>query len=150
MSFAYRFSLSAALFGALLLLPACHQDRAERVQPAAQAAGADLPGTALLKTELFFGRGKSGGGTVTEAEWQAFLDAELTPRFPAGLTVLDAQGQWRGEDGKIVKEPSKVVVLLHEDTAAVRKALEDLIAAYKKQFAQEAVLRVTQKVHASF
>ena len=38
---------------------------------------------------MFFGRGKPGGGTVSDGEWRDFLAAEVTPRFPDGLTVVD-------------------------------------------------------------
>ncbi|MBI3830254.1 MAG: DUF3574 domain-containing protein [Planctomycetes bacterium] len=142
----------AALLLALALV-SCHSDQATRTQEApaaAKASAAALPGKELLKTELYFGRGKPDGGVVSDAEWTDFLDKEVTPRFPDGLTVLDAQGQWRGEQGRVVKEPSKVLVLLHEDSAGTAKLLDELIAAYKKRFAQESVLRVTQRVHAAF
>jgi hypothetical protein len=49
---------------------------------------------------------------VSEAEWRAFLDDEVTPRFPHGLTVLNGAGQWQGEDDEIVQEQSKLVILL--------------------------------------
>ena len=32
-----------------------------------------------------------GGAPVTDAEWAAFLDEEVTPRFPDGLTVLGSR-----------------------------------------------------------
>jgi hypothetical protein len=136
-----------------LALASCHSEQAARTQEApasAKATATDLPGKELLRTELFFGRGKPGGGLVTDAEWTDFLDKEVTPRFPDGLTILDAQGQWRGEKGDIVKEPSKVFILLHEDNAGTAKLIDEVIATYKKRFAQEAVLRVTQRVHAAF
>ena len=36
-----------------------------------------------------------------------------TPRFPEGLTVLEAAGQWQEADGDIIEEFSKVVLLLY-------------------------------------
>ena len=55
-----------------------------------------------------FGRNIGGELGVTEEQWSDFVASEITPRFPGGLTVDDAMGQWRDtETGKVVKEPSK-------------------------------------------
>ena len=40
--------------------------------------------------ELVFGRNIGDAPGVTDADWKAFLDQEVTPRFPDGLTVSDA------------------------------------------------------------
>lgn len=133
----------------LVLLPACHEERNAKPEATAKAATA-LPGQEMLKTELFFGRGIPGGGLVSETEWQAFLEKEVTPRFPDGLSAFEVQGQWRDVQGKVVREPSKMLVLIHEDSPAKRKSLEEVIAAYKAQFKQESVMRLTQRVHADF
>jgi hypothetical protein len=90
------------------------------------------------------------GGTLADAEWDRFVDAEITPRFPAGLTVLDAHGQWRGRDGRIEREPSRVVEIIHADDARSRDALRALIAAYKSRYRQESVLRVRSRALACF
>ena len=40
----------------------------------------------------------------------AVVLADVTPRFPDGLTILDARGQWRDSGRKqIMREPSKLV-----------------------------------------
>ncbi|MYB35434.1 MAG: DUF3574 domain-containing protein [Gammaproteobacteria bacterium] len=41
---------------------------------------------------LFFGRSRQGVEVVSDAAWGTFLAEEITPRFPDGLTVLDAMG----------------------------------------------------------
>jgi hypothetical protein len=96
-----------------------------------------------LRTELFFGAAKPDGTVVTVAEWEAFLDAEITPRFPEGLTVLDGAGQWQEADGDIIEEHSKVVLLLYPRTAQAEShaEIEAIRAAYEQVFGQEAVLR---------
>lgn len=66
----------------------------------------------------------------------------VTPRFPQGFTTWNASGQWRGADAKIVHEPSHVLLLVHGDDARSDQAVMEIIAAYKRQFQQEAVLRV--------
>jgi hypothetical protein len=96
-----------------------------------------------VRTELFFGTAKPDGTAVSDAEWDAFLDAEITPRFPDGLTVLSGNGQWQEEDGDIVEERSKIVVLLYP-RAAVDESnaeIEQIRTAYETQFQQQSVLR---------
>jgi hypothetical protein len=41
---------------------------------------------------------------VTEEEFRAFLDEFVTPLFPDGLTVVKADGQFRGADGVTIEE----------------------------------------------
>ena len=53
-----------------------------------------------LRTTLYFGRTRPKG-SVSELEWQMFLRDEVTQRFPEGLTVWEAEGQWRTATGSI-------------------------------------------------
>lgn len=96
-----------------------------------------------VRTELFFGTAKPDGSVVSEAEWREFLDSEVTPRFPDGLTVLNGSGQWQGEDEEIVQERSKIVVLLYPRPAVdeSNEEIEAIRTAYEQQFQQESVLR---------
>lgn len=103
----------------------------------------------MVKAELYFGRAIPGGGMVSEADWQRFLDDEVTPRFPDGLTVQDAFGQWKGEGG-IVREPSKRLVLVMSGSAGHGARLEAIRTAYRLRFRQESVLRVETPVCSSF
>ncbi len=105
---------------------------------------------ALIHDTLYFGTGKPRGGMVTPAEWSEFLKSTVTPRFPQGLTASPASGQWRGADGAIVQEASQVLQLIHADDAASENAVQALVAAYKAQFEQEAVLRVKARICVSF
>ena len=98
-----------------------------------------------LQDSLYFGTGKTDG-FVTQSEWDGFLASTVTPRFPKGLTVTPATGQWQGADGLIVKEPSYVLTLVHSGDSTSEKAIVDIIQTYKRQFQQEAVLRVKLKV----
>src|SRR5262245_44319769 len=82
-------------------------------QPAATAAPAlcRAPLEAWNQIELYFGRNIAGVGEVTEQQFRNFVREVVTPRFPDGLTLLDALGQFR--DGKrIVRERTKLLVLL--------------------------------------
>ncbi len=95
-------------------------------------------------TELYFGTDKPGGGKVTAAEWDKFLETEVTPRFPQGFTVIESYGQFKDSDGKIVREASLILVIFYpkKERAAVNLKVEELRTNYKKQFNQESVLRV--------
>jgi hypothetical protein len=92
-----------------------------------------------LRTTLYFGRTRPNG-SVSELEWQMFLRDEVTQRFPEGLTVWEAEGQWRTAAGSIDHEQSKVLLLVHADTAAARQSVQAVIEAYRKKFDQQSVL----------
>ncbi|MEQ1513263.1 MAG: DUF3574 domain-containing protein [Lysobacteraceae bacterium] len=104
---------------------------------------------ALVTTTLYFGTGKATGA-VTNEEWLGFLADSVTPRFPQGLTVTDASGQWRSADGQIVREASHALTLVHPDDAASDTAIDEIIARYKSSFAQESVLRTRSAGCVSF
>ena len=76
-------------------------------------------------------------------EWDAFLDAEITPRFPAGLTVVTGLGQYQNESGEVVQERSEVLILLYPEADARESSalLEEIRDAYETQFEQNSVLR---------
>jgi hypothetical protein len=119
--------------------------------PAASPGAACAPGLSPFERDtLYFGRAIPTGGQVSEAEWLRFLDGTVTPAFPQGLTVIDAVGQWRGEAGAVVREPSKIVVLLHPRDDKADAAIAQVIAAYRQAFAQEAVLQERQAVCVRF
>ena len=105
----------------------------------------EAPAVPKLQSVLYFGQARPGG-EIGEAEWQTFLAEEVHTRFPNGLTQWDATGEWRGASGADVKERTKVVLLLNDDTAETREAIEELIARYKAAFQQEAVLWVTSSI----
>jgi hypothetical protein len=66
--------------------------------------------------------------------------SEITPRFPEGLTVLDATGQWQDKErNTIVKEPSKDVRLIVPADAEVKEKLDSIVTAYKQRFQQQGV-----------
>jgi hypothetical protein len=90
--------------------------------------------------ELLFGRDIGHRLGVSEAAWRRFVAREMTPRFPDGLTVTDAAGQWRDPaTGAIEREPSKRVEIVLPGNAEDEARLEAVVAAYKRQFHQHAV-----------
>ena len=101
-----------------------------------------------VRTTLYFGLTRPKGA-VSELEWQLFLRDEVTTRFPDGLTVWEAEGQWRRPDGVVGHERSKVLLLVHADTAAARASLRAVIDRYRKTFEQQSVLWETSRVCAA-
>jgi hypothetical protein len=105
----------------------------------------------MVETQLFFGLSKPNGGTVSERAWQAFVSTEIAPRFPEGFSVLDGAGFWRdAATAKTISEKSKVVVRMHAGGATADDAIGAIVAAYKTQFQQDAVMRVDRPVCAQF
>lgn len=102
------------------------------------------------KTELFFGLSRPNGLRITTKEWVKFSSKEITPRFPQGFTTMNGVGQWRMENGKIAHENTKILLVLHENTEYSERAFTKIIAAYKKQFNQESVLRITSAADVQF
>jgi len=106
-----------------------------------------------VRTELYFSVGPLQGtqGVISPERWRAFLDQEVTPRFPDGFSVLDAYGQWRDRGAK---EPerlgTKVIVILHENDAKRAKDIEAIRLAWKRITGDLSVLRLSQPAEVSF
>jgi hypothetical protein len=102
-----------------------------------------------IHDSLFFGTAKPDG-FVTADEWAAFMESAVSPRFPRGLTLSRASGQWRGPDGEIVREDSHVLQIVHFDEPETESAVREIIKDYKARFRQESVLRIRTHTCASF
>jgi uncharacterized membrane protein len=130
---------------AATLLAACTTLPSTTPKTAATAAACPAGSAQMAKAELYFGLAIPGGGQVSAAEWQAFLDAEITGRFPDGLSVDEVSGQWRdAATGKAVKEPSRVVMIFYASSAQSETAIEAIRTAYKTRFRQDSVMRVDE------
>ena len=104
----------------------------------------------MRTAQLFFGRNIGGKASVSEADFRKFVDEEMTPRFPDGLTVLDAGGHWRGDENRLIREASKVVLIVLPPRRGAADSLQAVRAAYKARFHQESVLLITQAACVSF
>ena len=105
---------------------------------------------AVIADRLFCGRSVPGGGTVSDDDWNAFVRDVVTPRYPDGLTIWRADGQWRGPDGVIVREPVMIIEILHPLSAEHDRVINDIAAEYKRRFHQDAVMRVTLPARMDF
>ena len=113
-----------------------------RAQLPSPSAPACRSGAApLARVDLLFGTSGKDGSTVAEADWQAFLDSEVTPRFPDGLTVLSGTGQWLSGD-RVRKEGSRVLIIFYQRAADSDDKIDAIRSRYKMRFQQESVMRV--------
>jgi hypothetical protein len=106
-------------------------------------------GPIQVRTELVFGMAKPDG-EVTAAEWAFFLDEVVTPRFPDGYTVIEGRGHWRGENGELLSEPTRVIVVVHPPSPAMDRAIDQVRGTYVARFEQEGVLRISTPALSSF
>jgi hypothetical protein len=98
----------------------------------------------LRTAQLFFAPNTDGKPQVSDADFRKFADEELTPRFPDGLTILNGGGQWRGSENQLIREASKVVLIVLPAKGDAAARIEAARRAYTKRFRQESVLLVTQ------
>lgn len=107
-------------------------------------------GEMMIQTTLWFGLNRPHGAAITATEWQAFIDKEVTPRFRDGLSVVEGNGQWMGKDGKLAREKSRALLLIHGVDDASEENIEALRNIYKQRFEQESVMRVDQPACVGF
>ena len=101
--------------------------------------------------ELLFGRNIAGRAGVSEAEFSSFVTREITRRFPDGLTIIDARGQWRDRlRNRTVREPSKVVTIVLPGNSADDERLSQIIEVYKARFKQQSVGLIVRPACVSF
>ncbi|CAO3413954.1 DUF3574 domain-containing protein [Azospirillum endophyticum] len=105
----------------------------------------------MIEAQLFFGRNIGNELGVSDRDWTAFLDGEVTPRFPNGLTVTDASGHWRDvQTGRLVREPSKILTLLADGDPATLNLIREIVEMYKERFHQQSVGLAIRPVCVSF
>jgi hypothetical protein len=142
-----------------LLFSGCASHTATRVPGAATASTLTgdpaHPGSTSgwVDTKLYFGIGPAEHPEqgISEARWREFLDREVTPRFPHGLSVEDIYGQWQGK-GQTAPERlrSKVLIVDYPDTQENHDKIDAIRAAWKKMTGDQSVLRVTAPADVSF
>ena len=87
---------------------------------------------------------------MSDEDWRAFLADTVTPRFPHGLPVFDTAGQWRDSQGSVVRERSKMVLILAEPDSDALTRLDEIAEKYKQRFSQDSVLRVVDSACVAF
>jgi hypothetical protein len=137
---AARPARSGGRFAAVLLLGGC------ATLPTLECAGGFAP---RVQDTLYFG-GDTPTGTVDAEQWATFLREDVTPRFPEGLTTWSAKGQWRDPEGRIVREDTQVLALVHAGEARDLAAVDALAQVYAQRFRQQSVMRVRAQVCVAF
>lgn len=146
-----RTALTAAAAACAVLAggtPIAYATLSDEASPAASARGA-----AYVETRLFFGTERPDGGPdVTGAQFRSFIDREVTPAFPDGLTVQEGRGQWRDSHGVIERERSYELILLYPAAEArpLDARIERIRTAYEKAYAQDSVARLDARTLADF
>ncbi|MGZ8495796.1 MAG: DUF3574 domain-containing protein, partial [Candidatus Binatia bacterium] len=108
---AMLFSQITLVIATAALLPACMSLRQEICRSEEQSA---------IHDSLYFGTAMPDG-VVTGEEWAQFLGDVITPRFPQGLTVFRASGQWNMENGTMAREATYVVQIIHPNEERFEK-----------------------------
>src|SRR5579863_4470200 len=132
-----------------------HVGSAPATAPATLSGDSAHPGQTKgwVDTKLYFGLGLADhpDNGVSEAQWRDFLDKEVTPRFPAGLSVLDVYGQWQGKNQSTPERlRSKMLIIDYPNTQDNRDKIEAIRAAWKQRTGDQSVMRVTQPADVSF
>ena len=86
---------------------------------------------------------------VSDSAWDAFIREVVTPRFPQGFAWFRTEGQWQYSDGKIVKEPGRIIELIHVPDPATEAKVVEIAEYFVKRFDQEAVGRQIFPVRAT-
>ena len=141
-----------AISGALVLAALASGCATRNPRSVAQAAPMHCPTgqSRADMVELVFGRNEGERLAVNEDDWRRFIDEEVTPRFPDGLSVMDVQGQWRAPGGMLVREPSKIVYLVLDGGPDDPAKITHIRDSYKQRFRQKSVLLVSQKACISY
>jgi len=135
---------------------------ARKPQPVGPAAAAPtLQGDAAhpgatkgwVETRLYFGLGPTDHPEqgVSEADWRSFLDKEVTPRFPDGLSVVDVYGQWQGKNQTAPERlRTKMLIIAYPATAENGAKIDAIRSAWKQKTGDQSVMRVTEPADVSF
>jgi Protein of unknown function (DUF3574) len=106
-----------------------------------------------IETRLYFGLGPADEPTKgsSEAQWRDFLDHEVTPRFPSGLSVVDVYGQWQGQQQSTPSRiRTKMLIIDHPSTTEDTAKLEAIRTAWKQRTHEHSVLEVSEPAEVSF
>lgn len=96
-------------------------------------------GQAELRTAQLFLVAKAPA-KLNDTELRRFVDQEVTPRFPDGVTVVDGGGQWKGDENQLIREAAKVVLIVLPARGDPAAQVEAVRTAYRTKFKQESVV----------
>ena len=82
---------------------------------------------------LHLGTGVGDKAVSTELI-RRFVDKEITPRFPAGLTATDGRGQWKSEEYGVIRERTIIIDIYCPDTEESAEKVAAIAKAYVAKF----------------
>lgn len=94
----------------------------------------------MIRSELFLGMSRKDGQPIAASEVSAFFDEEVVSRFPAGTTLVSANGTYGSRTTGIIHEQSLLLTILHSSELASWTKIQELAEIYKTRFQQEAVM----------
>ena len=105
----------------------------------------------MVQTDLYFGRLRLDGSTISNEEWNDFTTSYFNRYFHEGSTTMAATGTWFDKERQeFVNEQTFVVSYIHQKRATISLRIDSVRAAYKNTFQQQSVLRVDRKIRISF
>ena len=96
-------------------------------------------GQAQLRTAQLFLSARPSA-KISDSDLRKFVDAEVTPRFPDGVTVMDGGGQWSGDENRLIREAAKVVMIVLPEKGDPAGKVDAVRAAYRSRFKQDSVV----------
>ena len=97
------------------------------------AVARDLEGNEGAWYRLHLGTGVGDKAVSTEL-LRRFVDKEITPRFPAGLTATDGRGQWKSDEYGVIRERTIIIDIYCPDTEDSAQKVEAIAKAYVEKF----------------
>ncbi len=130
--------LLTALAVVLLLLAGCAPSE---VEPCRE--GYDLN----IEFQLFFGLTDNDGNTVSEEDWQEFVEDTVIPYFPVGSSVVEVGGHWLDPSGNLQLERTKKVHgLMGPPGEDGWLRVEKISETFVQRFNQDPVFHIAQEV----
>jgi hypothetical protein len=78
---------------------------------------------------------------VSDEQFDAFVDASITPRFPGGFTQLVGERNLQGSTGPVEETTFMVILLYPLDDRDANDRIEAIRDDYERLFQQDSVLR---------
>ncbi|WP_421908354.1 DUF3574 domain-containing protein [Methanolacinia petrolearia] len=104
-----------------------------------------------ISYEIYFGLSRPDGTTITETDWDNFVNEEIVPCFPEGFTIVDSKGYWQDYSTNVtIAENSKIVIIYGGFSEEDIQKIIDLKNIYKEEFEQDSVMLVVSSSFVSF
>lgn len=82
---------------------------------------------------MHFGMGL-GTNAITPELFAQFIDKQVTSRFPEGLTVTVARGQWNSPQVGVIREKTAIVDIQGDGSEECKEKIKAIAEAYTKRF----------------